>query len=189
LATGTVLLFDEARRVLSLMSSKAQKVACENLLSVINRCNAGELPGTLFLYGVMPEFFTDFATNHAALQQRCGPATRLKLEALANIKEYDLLTQIGRRITDIFRIAYPDFPEAVDFLVEDLKLTVNETLRQLNISGRRRLLVKGWVQVLRSVQEGKRAVGLTRTEVEKLLAGAGEELKWKETAGVEAEGE
>jgi hypothetical protein len=61
LATGTVLLFDEARRSLSLMSSKAQKVACENLLSVINRCNSGELPGTLFLYAVMPEFFTDFA--------------------------------------------------------------------------------------------------------------------------------
>jgi hypothetical protein len=50
LAAGTVLLFDEARRSLSLMSSKAQKIACENLLTIINRCNSGELPGTLFLY-------------------------------------------------------------------------------------------------------------------------------------------
>src|SRR5262249_28932616 len=40
-AAGTVLLFDEARRSLSLMSSKAQKVACENLLTIINRCNSG----------------------------------------------------------------------------------------------------------------------------------------------------
>src|SRR5688572_870803 len=54
LAAGTTLLFDEARRSLSLMSVKQQKVACENLLSVINHCNNGDFPGTTFLYAVMP---------------------------------------------------------------------------------------------------------------------------------------
>lgn len=34
LAAGTALLFDEARRSLSLMSSRAQTIACENLLTV-----------------------------------------------------------------------------------------------------------------------------------------------------------
>jgi hypothetical protein len=190
LAAGTVLLFDEARRVLSLMSIKAQKVACDNLLSVINRCNLGELPGTMFLYGVMPVFFTDFAANYPALQQRCGPATRLKLNALANIKEPDLLTQIGQRITGIFRVAYPDFPEKVDFLDEDLKLIVSEVDRQGRFTGTgtRRLLVKGWVQVLCSVRDG-RTGGLTRDGAAKLLAGVSEELKWTEAATVEAEGE
>ena len=67
LAAGTVLLFDEARQVLSLMSTKGQKVACENLQNVINRCNSGELPGTMFLYGVMPDFFTNFATQLSRL--------------------------------------------------------------------------------------------------------------------------
>ena len=99
LAAGTSLLFDEARRSLSLMSGKAQKIACENLLTVINRCNSGELPGTLFLYAVMPEFFTGFATAYPALQQRCGPGTRINLEALHGIKEVDLLRMIGERIT------------------------------------------------------------------------------------------
>jgi hypothetical protein len=188
LAAGTVLLFDEARQVLSLMSTKGQKVACENLQSVINRCNSGELPGTMFLYGVMPEFFTNFATSFPALQQRCGPATRIKLEALANIKEDDLLTEIGQHITDIFRVAYPDFPEKVDFLNEDLKLTANEALRRFGGTQTRRLLVKGWVQVLRSVRDGRTA-GLTRAGVEKLLAGVSEELKGMEAATVEAEGE
>ena len=143
LAKGTVLFFDEARRVLSLMSSKAQKVACENLLSVINRCNLGELPGTMFLYGVMPEFFTNFATHYPALQTRCGPATRVKLEALANIKEPDLLTQIGQRITAIFRVAHADFPEKVDFLDEDIKFTVKEALRQLGGTGTRAPIGQG----------------------------------------------
>ena len=73
LAAGTAFLFDEGPPILSLMSSKAQKLACENLLTVINRCNSGDLPGTLFLYAVMPEFFTEFATAYPALQQRCGP--------------------------------------------------------------------------------------------------------------------
>ena len=36
LALGVVLLFDEARRTLSLMSSKQKAVACENLLNVVN---------------------------------------------------------------------------------------------------------------------------------------------------------
>jgi P-loop Domain of unknown function (DUF2791) len=188
LAAGTVLLFDEARRVLSLMSSKSQKVACENLQSVINRCNLGELPGTMFLYGVMPEFFTNFAALYPALQTRCGPATRVKLELLANIKEPDLLTLIGQHITDIFRVAHPEFPEQVGFLDEDLKLTVNEALRQLGGTGTRRLLVKGWVQVLNSVRDG-RTGGLTRNSAEKLLAGASEELQGIESSMVEAEGE
>lgn len=106
LAAGTVLLFDEARRSLSLMSSKGQKIACENLLTVINKCNSGDLPGTLFLYAVMPEFFTQFATNYPALQQRCGPSTRINLEELQGIGETELLRRIGERITQVFRIAH-----------------------------------------------------------------------------------
>ena len=105
LAKGTVLLFDEARRSLSLMSNKAQKEACENLLSVINHLNSGDLPGTLFLYGVMPPFFTDFAPRYAALQQRCGPATRINLETIKGINEIDLLFQIGQRITSVYECA------------------------------------------------------------------------------------
>src|SRR5262249_51463751 len=42
MAQGTALLFDEARRSLSLMSVRAQKIACENLLSLINYCSRGQ---------------------------------------------------------------------------------------------------------------------------------------------------
>ncbi len=121
LAAGTVFLFDEARRSLSLMSSKAQKVACENLLTIINRCNSGELPGTMFLYAVMPEFFTEFATAYPALQQRCGPATRINLESLQGLKELDLLQMIGEKITEIFQVAYDDAPKEVAVLKDNLK--------------------------------------------------------------------
>jgi P-loop Domain of unknown function (DUF2791) len=188
LAVGTVLFFDEARRTLSLMSSKSQKLACENLLSVINRCNSGELPGTMFLYAVMPEFFTNFATQYPALQQRCGTSTRIRLNTLANMDESELLTKIGQRITEVFAVAYPDAVLDDELLTADLPLMVLHALRKLSGTGTRRLLVKGWVQVLRDVREGRKEK-LTPDGMERLLAGASEELGELETAAVNAEGE
>jgi hypothetical protein len=170
LASGTVLLFDEARRSLSLMSSKGQKQACENLLNVINRCNSGELPGTMFVYAVLPEFFTNFATNYPALQQRCGPSTRYSLETLANIQETDLQRQIGERITEVFAVAYDDAPKDKLLLDANLRLVVAAAMKQHSGTGPRRLLVKGWVQVLRGMRDG-RFNHLTADGVERLLAG------------------
>jgi hypothetical protein len=188
LATGVVLLFDEARRTLSLMSTRARQVACENLLSVINKCNNGDLPGTLFLYAVMPEFFTNFATHYPALQQRCGPATRVPLNHLKGIKETDLLHQIGSKITEIFRAAYEDFPPEEERLTKTLDLVADAVVRDTMGSGTRRLLVKCWVQLLNDIRSnGIRE--LTKDDVESLIAGASEDLSASEVAEVEAEGE
>lgn len=188
LARGVVLLFDEARRTLSLMSTKAQKVACENLLSVINRCNSGELPGTLFLYAVMPEFFTNFATNYPALQQRCGSSTRINLNHLQGIKEIDLIQSIGRKITDICRIAYEDFPEDETTLEHNLPLVAAAAIRDTGGTGTRRLMVRTWVQLLNDFRlDGPKK--LTAEEVEALVAGASEQLRDVEAEAVEQEGE
>lgn len=190
LAAGTVLLFDEARRSLSLMSSKAQKVACENLLSIINRCNSGELPGTLFLYAVMPEFFTDFATAYPALQQRCGPGTRIGLNSLQNLKELDLLVLIGRRILDVFRIAYADAPADAnaDVLEKNLSLVAEQVLRQTMGSGTRRLMVKSWVQVLQQSREEGVSI-LSADQVDQLMQGARQQLESADAETLVAKGE
>ena len=188
LAKGVVLLFDEARRTLSLMSTKAQKVACENLLSVINRCNSGELPGTLFLYAVMPEFFTNFATNYPALQQRCGPSTRINLNHLQGIKELDLLQSIGRKIADIFRLAYEDFPEDDETLEHNLPLVATAAIRDTGGTGTRRIMVRTWVQLLNDCRlDNPRK--LTPDEVEAMVSGASEQLREVEAEVVEQEGE
>jgi hypothetical protein len=188
LATGVVLLFDEARRTLSLMSTKAQKVACENLLSVINRCNSGELPGTMFLYAVMPEFFTNFATNYPALQQRCGASTRININQLRGIKELDLLQGIGRKITDICQIAYEDFPDDEATLEHNLPLVATAAIRDTGGTGTRRLMVRTWVQLLTNfrLDEPRK---LTAEDVEALIAGATEELRGAEAEIVAQEGE
>ncbi len=74
----------------------------------INRCNSEELPGTMFVYAVMPIFFTDFAVLYPALQQRCGPNTKINLEADSAEREIQLLQRIGSKIVAVFKIAYPD---------------------------------------------------------------------------------
>jgi len=148
LATGTVLLFDEARRSLSLMSTKQQKVACENLLNIINRCNSGELPGTLFLYAVMPEFFTDFVAQYPALQQRCGPATRIDLESIRGLTEADLLRQMGRKITSVFKVAHGTPFDDKDKLEANLTIFARTALEEAMITGQRRAFVMAWVRAL-----------------------------------------
>jgi hypothetical protein len=188
LADGTVLLFDEARRSLSLMSSKAQKVACENLLTVINKCNSGDLPGTLFLYAVMPEFFSDFATAYPALQQRCGPGTRINLNTLQNVKELDLLQRIGKRINGIFRTAYPDMPDDEPLIKANLALVAEQVLRRTMGTGTRRLMVKTWVQVLKDARDGG-PKPLTPEQVDQVMDGVRQELDAADAERLVAKGE
>lgn len=188
LATGTLILFDEARRTLSLMSTKSQKKACENLLSVINHCNNGDYPGTLFLYAVMPEFFTNFVTAYPALQQRCGPATRINLNKLQGLSESELLKAIAEKIHDVYMTAYQlkGFSKRVmtPSFTKIAKACLGETLG----TGTRRLLVKSVVQLLdRYQEEGEFA--LTDEDATRIARGVGEELQATETASVNDEGE
>jgi hypothetical protein len=188
LATGVVLLFDEARRTLSLMSTKAQKVACENLLSVINRCNSGEFPGTLFLYAVMPEFFTNFVTNYPALQQRCGASTRLNVNSLQGIKEADLLTKIGSKITSVFQLIHQGFVIDEEVLRHNLNALATEAIRDAGGTGTRRLMVRSWVRHLNDMWHDG-VTKLNQDDAQALVTGVSEELSNAERVEVEAEGE
>lgn len=188
LAAGTILLFDEARRTLSLMSTKSQKHACENLLSVINHCNNGDFPGTLFLYAVMPEFFTNFVTAYPALQQRCGPATRVNLNVVQGIKELDLLREIAKKVLAIHCAAY--FWTPPDGIPVDAQLdqVAKAALRQAMGTGSRRLLVKTTVQLLDQFRDSG-VFAVSESEAMSLATGAVEELKAMEAASVDSEGE
>lgn len=188
LATGTILLFDEARRTLSLMSAKSQKHACENLLSVINHCNNGDFPGTMFLYAVMPEFFTDFVTHYAALQQRCGPATRVNLNVVQGITELDLLREIAKKVLAIYCEAYSWTPTDGVPVDSQLDQVAKASLRQTMGAGSRRLLVKTTVQLLDQFRDGG-VFALSESDALTLASGAVEELKAMEAAVVDSEGE
>ena len=188
LGSGTVLLFDEARRSLSLMSSKQKKVACENLLSVINRCNSEELPGTMFVYAVMPEFFTDFAVEYPALQQRCGPNTKINLEAASAEGEIQLLGRIGERINSVFKFAYPSVELNETVCRRNIETIARESLRENMGTGTRRLFVKTWTDALNQARDESMEV-LSSDTVRSLMDGALKQLTQQEHDEVAAEGE
>jgi hypothetical protein len=188
LATGTIILFDEARRTLSLMSIKSQKKACENLLNIINHCNNGDFPGTLFLYAVMPEFFTNFVIAYPALQQRCGPATRVNLNKLEGLGELELLKAIASKVRDVYAIAYDMRIWSDQTVAPSLARISKACLVEAMGTGTRRLLVKSVVQLLdRYRQEGEFA--LTDEDASRIARGVGEELQATEAACVSDEGE
>jgi hypothetical protein len=188
LASGTVLLFDEARRTLSLMSSQSKSQACENLLSVINRCNSGDLPGTLFLYAVMPEFFTGFATAYPALQQRCGPATRINLNSLEGIDEQELLVRIARKVAQLYELTYDVSLLDMPFSEQNLRTIADAALRETMGTGTRRLLVKSCVEHFDALRD-EAGQELSVGEASRMIATAVDDLRNQEIIEVDSAGE
>ena len=112
---GLVLLFDEGDRMVSIGSSKTEKVACDNLREVIDRCAGESLPATLFVYAVPPYFVTNIAPQYEALSQRISSkvkfsrknpfSVQISLDQLDYPGE-ELLQLIGAKLLGIFEQAY-----------------------------------------------------------------------------------
>lgn len=113
--SGLVLLFDEGDRMVSIGSSRTERVACDNLREVIDRCAGESLPSALFVYAVPPYFVTNIAPQYEALSQRISSrvkfsrknpfSVQISLDQLDYPGE-ELLRMIGTRLLDIFEIAY-----------------------------------------------------------------------------------
>lgn len=112
---GLVLLFDEGDRMVSIGSSKTEKVACDNLREVIDRCAGESLPSTLFVYAVPPYFVTNIAPQYEALSQRISSkvkfsrknpfSVQISLDQL-DFPGDELLKLIGEKLLGIFEQAY-----------------------------------------------------------------------------------
>jgi P-loop Domain of unknown function (DUF2791) len=111
--SGLALLFDEGDRMLSI-TARAEKTATDNLREVIDRCR-DDLPGTMFVYAVPPEFIKRVVPSYPALQQRVQAPTffsrtnpfspQINLDRL-DIPDSEVLTKIGERLLPIFEVAY-----------------------------------------------------------------------------------
>lgn len=112
---GLVLLFDEGDRMVSIGSSRTEKIACDNLREVIDRCAGESLPATLFVYAVPPYFVTNIAPQYEALSQRISSkvkfsrknpfSVQISLDQLDYPGE-ELLRMIGEKLLLIFERAY-----------------------------------------------------------------------------------
>ena len=113
--SGLVLLFDEGDRMVSIGSSRTERVACDNLREVIDRCAGESLPSALFVYAVPPYFVTNIAPQYEALSQRISSRVKFSRKNPFSVQisldqlDYpgdELLRMIGARLLDIFEIAY-----------------------------------------------------------------------------------
>lgn len=113
---GTLLLFDEGERMVSIGSSKQEKIACDNLREVIDRCVEGKLPGAMFVYAVHPGFVNDIAPKYQALSQRIGKMSEMfsrrnPQSTIISLQDLDLpgtelLRQIGLKLLAIYEVAH-----------------------------------------------------------------------------------
>jgi len=112
---GLVLLFDEGDRMVSIGSSRTEKVACDNLREVIDRCAGESLPSALFVYAVPPYFVTNIAPQYEALSQRISAKVKFSRKNPFSVQisldhlDYpgeELLQRIGEKLLTIFEVAY-----------------------------------------------------------------------------------
>jgi len=112
---GLVLLFDEGDRMVSIGSSRTEKVACDNLREVIDRCAGESLPATLFVYAVPPYFVTNIAPQYEALSQRISSKVKFSrknpFSVQISLDQLDypgeqMLKMIGEKLLAIFELAY-----------------------------------------------------------------------------------
>ena len=110
---GVVLLFDEVDRNMSVGPRRVRAIG-DNLRQVIDLCGRSQLPGTLFLYAVPPEFLRNVVPEYPALYQRLRSpipfsvrspqAPVIDLQTL-DLKPIPLLEALGARILDVFQVA------------------------------------------------------------------------------------
>ncbi|HET6613923.1 MAG TPA: BREX system ATP-binding domain-containing protein [Kofleriaceae bacterium] len=184
---GSVLLFDEAERRLSIdpKRRKATEEAMDHLRELIDLCGRSELPRTLILYAVTPAFAHEVLPEYPALQQRLGQpvqylsahnprAPLIDLEAL-DLDPRRLLREVGVRLAHIATCAYDWSPDAnmINANLKQLVATVTE--EQLEVS-HRRLFVKIWIRLLDDLRLGgdqtlsaEDVAGLVRNEQTVLL--------------------
>lgn len=152
---GTVLLFDEVDRNLS-VSAKRSHIIGDNLRQVVDLCGRHQLPHTLFMYAVPPEFMRTVVPDYPALYQRLKSpvplSTRSPQAVLIDLEKLDLpaeelLTQLGVKLIGVFEDARD---AALNHTLqaqnaENLAKACAQACFEVN---HRRLFVKSWVDFL-----------------------------------------
>ena len=160
---GGVLLFDEVDRNMSVGLRRIRTIG-DNLRQVIDLCGRSQLPGTLFLYAVPPEFLRNVVPEYPALHQRLRSPIPLSVRSpqapVIDLQQLDLepiqlLQAMGTRILSVFQRA-----RGVSF-DQQLQHRNAALLARTCVEGEfelnhRRLFVKVWTDALfRQLADGE----------------------------------
>lgn len=161
---GLALLFDEGDRMMSL-GGRAEREATDVLREVIDRCRE-DLPGTLFMYAVPPNFVQDTVPKYPALQQRLQApsffsrsnpfSSRIDISRL-DLDEGELLFQLGQRLLAIFQVAFGTLDAATQ--TENIRILAEQAIEAYLTYHHRRLFVKTLVtEWFRQKEEGEQVI-------------------------------
>lgn len=184
--SGLILLFDEVDRMAS-VGSKAEKLATDTLREVIDRTRE-DLPGTMFVYAVPPQFINDIVPKYPALQQRVRAPGRfsrvnhfspiINIDTL-DLDEDDLMMAIGDKLIPIYEIA---FDTQLNHKIQQTNAVILANVARdvfLDIS-HRRLFVKSFVVELSRQHYGEEHT-ILEEEAKAILRGQVDELAGGET--------
>ena len=167
LAAGTILLFDEARRSLSLMSNKAE--------DRVRKPADSDQP----LQQRGASWDAVLVRRHASILHRVchgvsGSATAMwprhedRPGVVARAEGVDLLQMICQKITDVFRTAFEDAPDDDAVLQANLRCVAEQALRRIMVGiGTRRLLVRLMGRALEQFRET--GLGISAEEAQKIM--------------------
>lgn len=179
---GVALLFDEMDRVMSLTVRRKKEIG-DNLRQMIDHCGRQELPGLLLAYAVPPEFMTLVVPEYPALEQRLKSARRFSAASTLSpiidldglpLSPVELLTGIGEKLLDLFRIARGDVVTDATQKPNLIALAREFGEHQLE-SGSRRRFVKAAVSLLFE-QAGEGEKKLSASDVRTLAGRANLEV-------------
>lgn len=186
---GSVLLFDEIDRNLSVSAKRSHTIG-DNLRQVIDLCGRHQLPNTLFMYAVPPEFMRNIVPDYPALYQRLKSpvalsvrspqAVLIDLERL-DLEPADLLQQMGSKVVTVFEEARGRQMDR-DLQSANARLLAEAAVSAFFEVNHRRLFVKCWVDFLQG-QHTDGETKLTPDDASDLIVSGNEALQ--EMAGSE----
>ena len=169
---GTIIMFDEVDRNLSL-SAKRKQILGDNLRQIIDHCGQHSFRSTFVLYAVPPEFLREVVPDYPALAQRLLPpipqskrspnSVIIDLEAL-DIPPYELLMKIGEKLTKVYSVAY-DIKFEPNILSRLLNAVISSILNSTFEINHRRLFVRTWIQVLHQLRDGEKDTEISIEEI------------------------
>jgi hypothetical protein len=181
---GLCLLFDEMDRQMSL-SRRAITAITDNLREVIDRTRE-DLPGTLFIYAVLPSFVNEVVPKYHALQQRLQTrvgqyfshnnpfSPQISLDNL-DLDEQTLLVKIAERLQPIFEVAY-DARLDTALQAHNADRLASAALRMRTVTNHRRIFIKALVsEWYRQAQEGE--IELSEADANKLVGNSSQDIE------------
>lgn len=175
--SGLILLFDEAERALSLVSSRTRRQALDNLRQIVDECGNSRIPATMMFYAIPDEnqLLEGREEVYEALKQRLRGAltelnpsgVKIDLENL-QLEPCEFLMKVGQKLTGIYETLY-EIELPVD-LVDETSLNVAEAAYQERYAdiGYRRLFVKGFIAALGILRSNPHR-GIDRKTAESLI--------------------